>query len=294
MSEMFKFSLLYVDMYMWIYIIAASASFLIALISSPIGVSGAFLLLPLQISVFGLTSPVANSTNLIYNLIATPSGVYRYIRERRMLWPLAVIMTSTSMPGAYIGVYLRTRILLDPKLFKFLVGLILLFLSFRIGYHIFKPRNPKTISLIGDATIKTKRIGIRRVEYEFMGKTYILPTIPLTIISLSTGVISGIYGIGGAAIISPILMGIFHLPIYTTAGATLLGTLVTSTFTITNYYIMGYPPNWNIGITLGTTGILGTYLGAKHQKQIPEKLLGIILLATTLTTSTNYIIQYIL
>ncbi|MEM0084068.1 MAG: sulfite exporter TauE/SafE family protein [Candidatus Methanomethylicia archaeon] len=278
---------------MWLYITALSTSFLIALISSPIGVSGAFLLLPLQISVFGLTSPVANSTNLIYNLIATPSGVYRYIREKRMNWPLATIIALTPIPGAYIGVYIRTRFLLDPKLFKFLVGLILLSLSLRIGYYTLKSRNPKNTSLIGDATIKTRRIGLRRVEYEFMGNIYSIPTIPLTLISISTGVIGGIYGIGGAAIISPILISIFHLPIHTTAGATLLTTLTTSTFTLINYHITGYPPNWNIGLTLGIGGILGTYLGAKLQKHIPEKILGIILLTTTLTTSTNYILQYI-
>ncbi|MEM2153140.1 MAG: sulfite exporter TauE/SafE family protein [Candidatus Bathyarchaeia archaeon] len=273
---------------MWV--IAILASFLIALLSSPIGMSGAFLLLPLQISVFGLTSPVANSTNLIYNLIATPSGVYRYIREKRMNWPLATIIALTPIPGAYIGVYIRTRFLLDPKLFKFLVGLILLSLSLRIGYYTLKPKNT---SLIGDATIKTRRIGLRRVEYEFMGNIYSIPTIPLTIISISTGVIGGIYGIGGAAIISPILISILHLPIHTIAGATLLTTLTTSTFTLINYHIMGYPPNWNIGLTLGIGGILGTYLGAKLQKHIPEKILGIILLTTTLTTSTNYILQYI-
>ena len=42
------------------------------------------------------------------------------------------------------------------------------------------------------------------------------------------GLIGGTYGIGGGAIIAPFLAAIFKLPMYTIAGAALLGTLVTS------------------------------------------------------------------
>jgi uncharacterized membrane protein YfcA len=36
------------------------------------GVSGAFLLLPFQMSVLNFTSPSVSSTNLIYNIVAIP------------------------------------------------------------------------------------------------------------------------------------------------------------------------------------------------------------------------------
>jgi len=51
-------------------------------------ISGAFLLLPFQHSVLGYTAPGVSATNLVYNLVATPGGAYRYLREGRMLWPL--------------------------------------------------------------------------------------------------------------------------------------------------------------------------------------------------------------
>jgi uncharacterized membrane protein YfcA len=41
------------------------------------GISGAFLLLPFQMSVLGYTNPSVSATNQFYNVVATPGGVWR-------------------------------------------------------------------------------------------------------------------------------------------------------------------------------------------------------------------------
>ena len=68
-----------------------AAAFVISFFTSMAGISGAFLLLPLQMSVLGFTSPAVSATNLVFNLVATPAGVYRYGREKRVIWPLALL-----------------------------------------------------------------------------------------------------------------------------------------------------------------------------------------------------------
>ena len=65
------------------------AAFAVSALTAPVGVSGAFLLLPFQVSVLRFTSPAVSPTNLVYNVVATPGGVYRYVREGRVVWPLA-------------------------------------------------------------------------------------------------------------------------------------------------------------------------------------------------------------
>ncbi|MBI5253753.1 MAG: TSUP family transporter, partial [Euryarchaeota archaeon] len=62
-------------------------AFVISFFTSMGGVSGAFLLLPFQMSVLNFTSPAVSATNFVYNIVAIPSGVYRYLREGRMAWP---------------------------------------------------------------------------------------------------------------------------------------------------------------------------------------------------------------
>ena len=78
------------------------------------------------------------------------------------------------------------------------------------------------------ARVKTVSWSLRRVSYEFLGETFTFNAPALFILALVVGLIGGTYGIGGGAIIAPFLAAIFQLPIYTIAGAALLGTFLTS------------------------------------------------------------------
>ncbi|MDP3695012.1 MAG: sulfite exporter TauE/SafE family protein, partial [Desulfocapsaceae bacterium] len=47
-------------------------AFVISLFTSMGGVSGAFLLLPFQVSILNFTSPAVSPTNLVFNIVAIP------------------------------------------------------------------------------------------------------------------------------------------------------------------------------------------------------------------------------
>jgi len=97
-------------------------AFCISLLTSMGGVSGAFLLLPFQMSVLGFTSPAVSATNQLFNIVAIPSGVLRYIREGRMVWPLTWVVIIGTLPGVLIGAILRVRLMPDASTFKGFVG----------------------------------------------------------------------------------------------------------------------------------------------------------------------------
>ncbi|HDD35470.1 MAG TPA: hypothetical protein ENF30_01580 [Candidatus Desulfofervidus auxilii] len=78
-------------------------AFFIAILTVQAGVSGAFLLMPIQISLLGIVSPVANATNLAYNIIAIPAGVLRFKKERRFILPLIFSIITAAIPGVFIG-----------------------------------------------------------------------------------------------------------------------------------------------------------------------------------------------
>ena len=104
-------------------------AFGISLFTSMGGVSGAVLILPFQVSVLGFVSPAVSSTNLLYNLVAIPSGVWRYVREGRMVWPLAWAIVLGTMPGMLVGAVLRLRFFPDPARFKLFAGAVLLYVG---------------------------------------------------------------------------------------------------------------------------------------------------------------------
>ena len=257
-------------------------AFLVSALTAPAGVSGAFLLLPFQVSVLGFTSPAVSPTNLIYNVIAAPGGVYRFVREQRVVWPLAVVVIVGTLPGVFVGAVLRVTYLSDPGAFKVFVGLVLLYLGTRLLYEVvarLRSGGPWGDVRPGDAALEIVRVSLWRVRYMFGEKQHTFSIPAVFLLSLVVGVIGGIYSIGGGSIIAPFLVSVFGLPVYTVAGATMIGTFITSVSGAAFYEILAatplgeqvsVAPDWPLGIVLGVGGLAGTYAGARLQRFIPD------------------------
>jgi uncharacterized membrane protein YfcA len=282
------------------------------------GVSGAFLLLPFQVSVLGFSSPSVSPTNLVFNIVAIPSGVYRYIREGRMAWPLAWVIIAGTLPGVFIGAVLRIKYLPDPKNFKLFVGCVLLYIAIRLLYDMtprasakkaksnaleekFKDRLSKRQREGGTTRgvlIRTVKFSLMRYTYEFYGETFSFNTIALFAVTFVVGIIGGTYGIGGGSIIAPFLITIFGLPVYTIAGAALLGTFLTSIVGVIFYTViapmyaytgLAIVPDWKLGVLFGIGGFFGMYCGARLQKYFPARTIKMILGLVILFLSVRYI-----
>ena len=89
-----------VDCPVWV---PPALAFVIALVTAPAGLSGAFLLLPFQMSVLGFTSPGVTPTNLLYNVVATPGALYRYWRQRQTGGRMALVLITGTLPGVIAG-----------------------------------------------------------------------------------------------------------------------------------------------------------------------------------------------
>ena len=273
---------------------------LVSTFTSMGGVSGAFLLLPFQVSILNFTSPAVSPTNLVFNIVAIPSGVYRYMREGRMNWPVTWVVILGTLPGIFVGALIRVNWMLDPKNFKLFVGCVLLYIGLRLLYEQtprakakkgkilefearVQERLKKVLAESGHTTgrglpaaarVRTVSWSLRRVSYEFLGETFTFNAPALFILALVVGLIGGTYGIGGGAIIAPFLAAIFELPIYTIAGAALLGTFITSVAGVGFYSVIApfYPnigpvaPDWALGALFGVGGFCGMYIGARIQK----------------------------
>jgi uncharacterized membrane protein YfcA len=288
------------------------------------GVSGAFLLLPFQMSALHFTSPSVSATNFVYNIVAIPSGVYRYLKEGRMAWPLTNVVIVGTLPGVFIGYYLRILYLPDPRTFKFFVGCVLLYIGVRLIYEVtgkassgkakmkaledkFRERAKRikeqqksriASGLPPEAVVKTVSASLRKIEYEFWGERFSFSTIAMFILAFVVGIIGGTYGIGGGAIIAPFCVAVFHLPVYTVAGAALMGTFLTSIAGVFFYSVipakagMVTSPDWLLGFLFGAGGFAGIYLGARFQKFVPQKYIKLMLGVIIVFLASIYIWQF--
>jgi len=119
------------------------------------------------------------------------------------------------------------------------------------------------------------------------------------LLSSIVGVVGGIYGIGGGAIMAPFFVTFFRLPVYTVAGAALMGTFVTSFVGVIFYqslsvYYTGIAvaPDWTLGLLFGAGGITGIYCGARLQKFMPAGFIKWLLAVCILFPAVKYISDF--
>lgn len=279
-----------VETWLWLPPLVA---FAVSFFTSMAGVSGAFLLLPFQVSVLHFSTPSVSATNLVYNLLATPGGIYRYFREGRLLWALAAIISLGSLPGIALGYLVRVTWLADAERFKVFVGGVLAYIAYRTLAEFLPWSKQQTLPpsdakrLIGAAGIENVQRLRGRVQFDFQQRTYGFSLAGMFLLALTVGVAGGIYGIGGGAIIAPFCVAIFRLPVYVVAGAALTGTLVSSIAGVALYSLLPAPagmatqPDWALGLLFGVGGLAGMYAGAGFQKHVPQRalkaLLGLLL-----------------
>ena len=314
------FSTAGIEVSLWVPPLVA---FVISFFTSMGGVSGAFLLLPFQMSFLGYTNPSVSATNQLFNIVAIPSGVYRYCREGRMVWPLTWVVVAGTLPGVFIGAFVRIVYLPDPKAFKLFAGGVLLWIGGKMVVDLLKRqgKSEKTMaekrfceqvrhheesSVRGeakhqsfDSAVKVTHCNLSRLGYTFYGEHFDVSFWGIFILSLIVGVVGGIYGIGGGSIIAPFFVAFFKLPVYTVAGAALMGTFVTSVAGVAFYQLMApfYPnmsvaPDWLLGIMFGLGGMAGMYLGARCQKFVPAGVIKWMLAGIIILTAGKYVLGF--
>ena len=295
------------------------AAFVVSFFTSMGGISGAFLLLPFQMSFLGYVNPSVSATNQFFNVVATPSGVWRFAREGRMVWPLAAVVAMGTMPGVFFGALIRVNFLPDPTTFKLFVACVLLYIGGRMLRDMLLQRRPAPAPLYsssvnsaghtifslnkpqGKATarafpqVRLVRRNWHEIAYSFDGQEYSFNTRGVFALTFIVGIIGGVYGIGGGAIISPFLVSFFALPIHTVAGAALLATFLTSSTAVIFYMLIApfYPtmnisPDFALGLLLGLGGMAGMYCGARCQKYVPARFIKLLLLLVLLGTAWRY------
>lgn len=273
--------------------------FVISSVVSMGGVSGAFILLPFQISVLGYTAPGVSATNFVYNIVSIPSGIYRHIKRRQISWALFWIIIAGTIPGILIGYYIRVLYLPDPAKFKIFAGVVLGLLGIRTiqsawDYNVSslsKDLNNRKLTV----SISKEKVGLLKSEIYSGSMRYEFSTLFLALISFIVGVVGAIYGIGGGAILAPFCMSVLELPVYIVSGAALFSTWINSIIGACTYALMSYKtgidayPDWQLGVLFGVGGLIGIYVGSFLQMRVPDRIIKSILGAVLLFISARYL-----
>lgn len=146
---------------------------IVAFLYASVGHGGASGYIALMI-IFGLESTQIKNNALVMNLIVSSVAFFNLLRPESFNYRIIGLLLLGSMPAAFVGGMLE----IDSKIYKFILGIVLLFPIARL------------LNLIPQK---------QRFRY---------PPTPLNllIIGVSLGFLSGLLGIGGGILLSPILL----------------------------------------------------------------------------------------
>jgi uncharacterized membrane protein YfcA len=246
----------------------------ISVVTTPVGVSGAVFLLPVQLSVLGVPNPAVTPTNLLFNVVSGPGALLRYRRRGSLASPLTRLLLLGTLPGVVVGAVIRVFAVPGPGVFRMIVAALLL----PLGLWLCLRRSPAPAPTDRSTAAGMPRRGV-------------------VALSLGVGVVGGVYGIGGGSILGPILVG-RGLPVAIVAPAALASTFVTSVAGAAAFAVLGLTgrgditPDWTIGLLCGLGGLAGGYVGAHLQPRLPERGLRLVLGGLAVAVALMYVVTH--
>ncbi len=229
----------------------AVISFFAALIFSLGGVGAAIILIPIM-DAFGIPISVAKPVGLFYNTISLTGASINNIKNKRLDFKLGIPIIIFSFLFAIVGAYLSKYISSHIVLLMFVS--FLLFSGFMFLFF------------------KNKKESNHRED---------IPYFSLSLIGAVAGLISGMLGIGGGGIISPLLLMMgFNPKKITTITAFVVPFSSLSGFL--TYWSIG-TVDWRLLIITSLAGVAGATIGTifmqkRLNPKIVKRILAIILL----------------
>ena len=223
--------------------------FLVAFLYASVGHGGASGYLALM-AIFSIAPEVMKPTALLLNLFVSATSFIQFYRGKHFLWKIFLPLAVGSIPLAFVG----GLVVVDGALYKKMLGFLLLIPVARFFFFANTPVEENRKPLPGLSLV----------------------------IGAAIGFLSGLIGIGGGIILSPVLLFLKWTDQKQTAAISALFIFVNSISGLAGQLTKGIQFNqdmiWYVAIAF-TGGLLGAYFGALRFKQtILKNVLAVVLL----------------
>jgi uncharacterized membrane protein YfcA len=236
--------------------------FLVGIVASMTGIGGGTFIVPALSIIYEFTSQEAVGTSLMVITFTSLASTYAYSRQKRIDYKVGAVSAVTTVPGAVLGAYLTSFI--SSSLLGIIFSVFSIFVALRMFVD-FRVSLPKIF--------KNPRLWHRKlVDSGSVVFEYDTKILSAFVLSFFGGLSSGLLGIGGGALIVPILNIAAGIPMHITIATSMFIMIFTSIAGVTTHLQLN-----NVSIEhsayLAIGVVFGAQLGARIAKKVSGKLL---------------------
>ncbi|HGH0783635.1 TPA: sulfite exporter TauE/SafE family protein [Staphylococcus pseudintermedius] len=267
-------------------IILILVGFLSAIIGSLVGIGGGIIIVPTLIYfgvtlniLGGITPQTAIGTSSIILIATGLSSTVGYLKQNQVDVKNGIIFTIGIIPGALIGAYLSQYLTLHS--FNLYFGMFLILISVLLMVrHRIPPikafQQERYMKSFTDAHGEHYRYGV-------------VPTIAI-IASFIIGLTAGLFGIGGGALMTPLMLLVFRFPPHIAVGTSMMMIFFSSVTGSIGHIMLGHVL-WGYSLILIISSWVGAQLGVRLNKTVKSDTVVLILRLVMLGLGIYLILQ---
>ena len=216
-------------------------------ISSMVGIGGGIFNTPLLMIVFLLSEQFAPATALVAALFLAVASSFAYWRQnpRPIIPKVGLFLAIATVPGSLIGVILRTMIE-SPYALRLIFGVSLMPVAIKMLFAVRREKGDITSEL---ARYDMSNLTDKRLTISLVG-------------GFIGGVSAGLLGIGGGAVIVPVLSVLMGLPMHAAVATSMFTMMFTASAGTAMNFANGFI-NPYYAVSLGVGMLLGAQIGSR-------------------------------
>lgn len=255
-----------------------------------VGLGGGFLLVPAFL-LLGYDARLAAGTSIFVVLANALSGTVSYVRQKRADVRSGLIFAISGIPGAWFGALVDQW--LPQRLFTTMFAVLLAY----VGIRLLTTNESSHHELVGEAHRDDEpRPGLRTaaeqglierdfVDAEGVRYSYRYNVVAGIGVSLASGFVASLFGIGGGIVQVPAMVYMFGFPAHIATATSHMIIAVTSVFSVASHALYG-DIAWVPAVLVGVGAIVGAQLGARLAKHVaPGPLMKLLAAAVVVTAA---------
>jgi uncharacterized membrane protein YfcA len=256
--------------------------FFVGVVASMTGVGGGSFIVPVLSIIYQFTSQEAVGTSLAVIVFTSLASTYAYSGQKRIDYKVGAVSAITTVPGAVLGAYLTSFV--SSRLLGIIFSFFLIFvaLGMLVEWHVSLPK-----------IVKNPRLWHRNLV-DSGGKVfeYDVNILSAFVLAFFGGLSSGLLGIGGGALIVPILHLVAGIPMHVAVATSMFIMVFTSLAGVaTHLQLNNVRLEHSVYIAIGV--VFGAQLGTIIARRVSGKLLRKIFSIVLIVVSVRLLLEFV-